>query len=124
MLDPAIHQRTRLRIMTLLFRNRQAAYTAVRDALGLTDGNLASHAARLEEAGYLDQRRVLLGREGFELRYFLTAAGEQAFRAYLGDLRELLREAEGGSGRGQGRAAKERGTGSRPDPDPDDPAAA
>lgn len=85
-LDPVIHQPTRLRIMTLLHRNRQAAFTWIRDVLGLTDGNLGSHAARLEGAGYVEQGRALTP-NGFQVRLRVTPAGDDAFRAYLAALR-------------------------------------
>ena len=88
-LDPVIHQATRLRSMALLFRNRVAAFTWVRDALSLTDGNLDTHAAKLEEAGYLKRGRALdIG--GFQVRLKITPEGDAAFRAYLEGLREYL----------------------------------
>lgn len=92
MLDPVIHQATRLRIMAALQRNREASFTGLRDALGLTDGNLASHAGRLEEAGYLVSRRALAGLS-FEVRYRITPEGAAAFEAYAAALLDLLREA-------------------------------
>lgn len=90
MLDPVIHQATRLRIMAALFRNREATFTALRDGLGLTDGNLGSHAAALEKAGYLESRRALSATLSFEVRYRITAAGSAAFVAYTEELRALL----------------------------------
>lgn len=89
MLDPVIHQAARLRVMAALQRNREARFTALRDALGLTDGNLASHAAVLEKAGYVEARRVLTP-AGFELRYRITPRGVEAFLAYVAELRALL----------------------------------
>lgn len=89
MLDPVIHQPTRLRIMAALQRNREARFTHLRDALGLTDGNLGSHAATLEKAGYVEARRALAP-TGFELRYRITAKGAAAFLAYVADLQALL----------------------------------
>ena len=88
-LDPVIHQATRLRIMAALFRNREASFTALRDGLGLTDGNLGSHAAALEKAGYVESRRALAGLS-FEVRYRITAAGSAAFVAYTHELKALL----------------------------------
>ncbi len=88
-LDPVIHQSTRLRIMTLLFRNRVAAFTWARDALGLTDGNLDTHAKRLEDAGYVRRGRVLTT-GGFQVRLRITPEGDAAFRAYLEGLRAYL----------------------------------
>ena len=88
-LDPVIHQPTRLRILALLYRNRRAAFTWVRDALGLTDGNLGSHAAKLAEAAYIDQGRVLTT-TGFQVWLRMTPKGDEAFRAYLDALKAYL----------------------------------
>lgn len=84
-----IHQPQRLRLMALLYRHRDVSYTVTRDLLGLTDGNLASHAKRLEDAGLLASRRALAGRQ-FEVRYRITEQGSAAFRAYLDWLRSFL----------------------------------
>lgn len=89
MLDPVIHQATRLRIMTALQRNRELSFTRLRDGLGLTDGNLGSHAATLEKAGYVASRRALAGLS-FEVRYRITPKGSEAFRAYAKELLALL----------------------------------
>lgn len=88
-LDPTIHQATRLRIMAALFRNRESSFTRLRDGLALTDGNLGSHAAALEKAGYVESRRALAGLS-FEVRYRITPAGSAAFVAYTQALRALL----------------------------------
>jgi DNA-binding MarR family transcriptional regulator len=100
-LDPVIHQATRLRILAALYKNRESSFTDLRNGLDLTDGNLASHAERLQEAGYLDARRALAGLS-FEVRYRITAAGSEAFRAYVAELRSLLADAvEADSGTAQ-----------------------
>lgn len=91
-LDAVIHQHTRLQLMAALYRNGRASFTALRDGLGLTAGNLAGHAAKLEEAGYIEARRVLVDVR-FEMQYRLTDRGAQAFRAYLVALRGLVEEA-------------------------------
>ena len=88
-LDPLIHQATRLRIMAALFRNRESSFTRLRDGLQLTDGNLGSHAAALEKAGYVASRRALSGL-AFEVRYRITPQGSAAFVAYTESLRALL----------------------------------
>jgi DNA-binding MarR family transcriptional regulator len=88
-LDPVIHQVVRLRIMALLSRNRAAPFVWVRDVLGLTDGNLGSHMARLASAGYAVSTRTLT-RSGFQVWLRVTAAGDEAYRAYLSALRSYL----------------------------------
>lgn len=91
LLDPVIHQATRLRIMAALHRNREASFTRLRDGFGLTDGNLGSHAAALEKAGYVEARRVLAGLS-FEVRYRITPNGAKAFQAYARALRTILQD--------------------------------
>lgn len=88
-----IHQPVRLQIVGLLYRTRDAAFTTVRDRLDLTDGNLATHADRLEEAGFLEARRALTS-DGFEKRYRITEDGSKAFRRYLGQLRGFVDEVD------------------------------
>lgn len=88
-LDALIHQRTRLSILAALHRNRQASFTDLRDGLDLTGGNLKSHADKLEDAGYIESFRALVGTE-FETRYRITDEGSEAFQDYLEDLESLL----------------------------------
>ncbi|MEA3200178.1 MAG: hypothetical protein QOE90_1606 [Thermoplasmata archaeon] len=88
-LDPVIHQATRLRIVALLARNRELTFGAMREALGLTEGNLGSHLTRLQEAAYAEPKDVLAG-VSFETRWRLTTRGEEAWRAYLAALRDVL----------------------------------
>ncbi len=93
-LNPIIHQATRLSILALLFRNRNASFTWVRDSLGLTDGNLDTHSTRLEGQGYIQCGRVLTTR-GFQVRMSITPKGDVAFRDYLEALRGYLQSTSG-----------------------------
>ncbi|MHB8587097.1 MAG: transcriptional regulator [Thermoplasmatota archaeon] len=94
MLDPVVHQETRLRILACLSRNREMSFSRLCEALSLTPGNLSSHAARLTEAGLIEARHALAG-VSFEQRYHLTPKGVEAFRTYLGQLAALLAGNEG-----------------------------
>lgn len=93
-LDELIHQRTRLRVMTLLHRNRRAAFTWVQETLELTPGNLDSHVGRLEDAGYLERGRVLT-EDGFQVEIRITDEGDEGFEAYLADLEAFRRPDKG-----------------------------
>jgi DNA-binding MarR family transcriptional regulator len=95
-LDEVIHQPTRLRLMVVLYRHRVLSYAILRNRLGLTDGNLATHARRLEAAGYIRARRVLRGLS-FVVEYEITHEGVEAYRAYVAQLERLLRSAEPGA---------------------------
>lgn len=76
-------------MLTLLYRNRELAVTTIRDALAMTDGNLASHLSRLEAAGYVKTGRVLAALT-FEVHAKITDAGSDAYRRYLAALRSFL----------------------------------
>lgn len=93
-LDPLLAQPTRLQIVALLFRNRHVAATELARALDLTPGNVASHVAKLEEAGHVESLRAL-SPLGFQVRYRITPAGDAAFRAHVDALRALMRDATG-----------------------------
>ena len=94
-LDPMLHQPTRLEIMAYLYRSRQAGFTELRDALGLTAGNLQSHGEKLQKAGYVEMAKVLAGI--FEVRWRITPAGDAAFEAYFEQLRALMSRIAPGS---------------------------
>lgn len=79
--------------MTVLYRNRELAVTTLRNALDLTDGNLASHLSKLEEVGYVKTGRVLVG-VSFEVHAKITDTGSVAFKTYLATLRSFLEAAD------------------------------
>jgi DNA-binding MarR family transcriptional regulator len=88
-LDPLIHERLRLGILSALVVQESISFTELRDLLQTTDGNLSVQARKLEAAGYVicDKR--------FEARkpkstYRLSAAGRAALESYLETLAELL----------------------------------
>jgi DNA-binding MarR family transcriptional regulator len=89
-LDPVIHQPNRLQLLGYLQRNRESSFARLRNAFGLTAGNLATHLSRLEEAGFVSSRHALTSR--FEVRYAITPQGSEALRAYVARLTALLRE--------------------------------
>lgn len=88
-LDPLLHQPTRLRLMLVLYRNRQASAAWLKRTLGLTDGNLFGHARRLVEADYLLQGRVLSA-DGFAVVLRITPTGTTAIKKYLQAWRTIL----------------------------------
>ncbi len=92
-LDPVIHQETRLRLMALLAslgEGAQVEFTWLKEALELTEGNLSSHLAKLEEAGYV---QVEKGYQGRRPRTWirLTPQGRAAYQAHRQALLELLK---------------------------------
>ena len=92
-LDRLFHERARLGIATALAAHPEGLpFTALRDLVGLTDGNLNRHLKVLVDEGCAvvekDRRQ---GRA--RTRVVLTAAGRARFQAYLEALEAALREA-------------------------------
>lgn len=79
--DPVVHDRVRLAILTSLASEQPLSFTALRQRLGLTDGNLSVHARRLEEVGYVAASR-LGQRPARRTEFRLTPAGRRALLRY------------------------------------------
>ena len=89
-LDETVHQRHRLGILTITAEAQSADFGYLRDALGLTPGNLSRHLTVLEEAGLI---QVTKGYEGRRPRTWvkITSEGRSALAAELNALSELLK---------------------------------
>jgi DNA-binding MarR family transcriptional regulator len=97
-LDPLLHERGRLAIVSVLAAVEGLTFTELRDQLGMTDGNLSVHLTKLEEKGYASIDKRFVGRRP-QTTVKLTRAGRDAFRRYLDHLEAIVRQ-----GRGQHRA--------------------
>ncbi len=95
-LDPVIHERTRLSILTALFTSREpgSSFSDLRDTLALTDGNLLAHLRTLEQAEFIERVKEGAGR-GSTTTIQLSAHGRKSFRKYLDQLESLVRSARG-----------------------------
>lgn len=88
-LDPVVHDRVRLSIVSTLAARRRVDYLELRTLLGLTDGNLAGHLRVLERAGYVDFEKTFVERKS-RTTYRLTPAGRRAFERYVAVLASHL----------------------------------
>ena len=88
-LDETVHQRHRLGILTIAAEAESADFGYLRDALGLTPGNLSRHLTVLEDAGLI---QVWKGYEGRRPRTWvrITGPGRSALAAEIAALTELL----------------------------------
>jgi len=90
-LDDVIHGRVRLGIMSYLASVEVASFTELKQALGITQGNLSVHLRKLEEAGYVEIEKSFLDRKPLT-RARLTPAGSKAFSTYLAAMSKLLED--------------------------------
>jgi len=88
-LDPVIHGKLRLAVLSLLLGVEQADFTWLRDKTGSTDGNLGAQMLKLEEAGYVAMEKRFAGRKP-QTMYRMTTAGREALATYVAALKRLL----------------------------------
>ncbi len=89
-LDPMIHERIRLGIVSALAVNDRLTFNELKRLLNTSDGNLSVHARKLEEAGYLGCDKYFAGRVP-KTEYRLTAAGRRSLQRYLDRMEEIIR---------------------------------
>lgn len=89
-LDPLLHERGRLAIVSVLAAVDHLTFTELRDQLEMTDGNLSVHLQKLEEKGYVAIDKQFVGRRP-QTSCRLTRTGRQAFIRYLNHLEAIIR---------------------------------
>jgi DNA-binding MarR family transcriptional regulator len=92
LLDPLVHERVRLGIVSALAVNASVTFPDLKKLLNTTDGNLSVHARKLEEAGYISCTKSFHGRIP-KTEYRLTASGRQALERYLNEMEGLIEAA-------------------------------
>jgi DNA-binding HxlR family transcriptional regulator len=93
-LNPVIHGKLRLALLSLLSSVEEAEFTWLRAKTGSTDGNLGAQLAKLEEAGYIAVKKKFVQRKPQTL-YRMTESGRLALTDYVRALKQLLGEAIG-----------------------------
>ena len=88
-LDPVLHERGRLAIVSVLAAVDRLTFTELRDTLEMTDGNLSVHLQKLEDKGYVAIDKQFVGRRP-QTTCRLTRAGRQAFVRYLDHLQAIV----------------------------------
>ena len=88
-LDRVIHEPGRLMILTLLWSVKECDFLYLMNATELSKGNLSSHLAKLEEAGYVEIEKAYRGKVPMTLLR-LTRAGRIAFDKYRKGLKAAV----------------------------------
>lgn len=88
-LNPVVHGRLRLALLSLLAGVESAEFTWLRSKTEATDGNLGAQLLKLEEAGYVKVEKRFVSRKPQTL-YRITSAGRAALKDYVRALQGLL----------------------------------
>ena len=88
-LNPVVHGKLRLALLSLLAGVEQADFNWLRDKTGSTDGNLGAQLFKLEEAGYVAVEKTFVRRKPQTI-YRMTEPGRTALSEYVKALKQLL----------------------------------
>lgn len=87
--DRLLHEPARLAIVTLLYAVESADFLFLLRESRLSKGNLSSHLARLESAGYVTIEKTFRGKIPLTICR-LTGGGREALRRYRDHLKRLV----------------------------------
>jgi DNA-binding transcriptional ArsR family regulator len=88
-IDRVIHEPARLMVVALLAAVVEADFQYLRQATGLTQGNLSAHLSKLEEAGYVAIEKSFRGKYPLTICR-LTERGTEVLNNYRKVIRAAL----------------------------------
>lgn len=88
--DELILSKTRLGIIAALMGGDKLDFTRLRNALELSDGNLSIQIRKLEEAGYIEVKKVFVDRKP-KTFCKITRKGQRAVKNLIGELESLIK---------------------------------
>jgi DNA-binding MarR family transcriptional regulator len=89
-LNKFFENRVRLGIMSVLIVNNSYDFNNLKETLGVTDGNLASHLKALEENNLIKVNKQFIGRKP-NTSYSITESGAALFRDHIKALEDLIK---------------------------------
>lgn len=84
-----VHEPGRLSILVILSAVEEADFLFLINQTGMTKGNLSSHTAKLEKAGYIEIDKSIAGKTTRTV-YHLTDRGAEALRTYRDHMAGVL----------------------------------
>nr|WP_321224826.1 transcriptional regulator [uncultured Psychroserpens sp.] len=92
-INKAFDHRIRLGIMSILMVNEYADFNMLKELLGATDGNLASHTKALEKEAYITVEKQFIGRKP-NTRYSASKLGRLEFKKHIEALEKLIHKGQ------------------------------
>ena len=89
-INKAFDHRIRLGIMSVLMVNDHADFKTLKELLGATDGNLASHTKALEKVEFIRVETQFIGRKP-NTKYIATELGKLEFKKHINALEKLIK---------------------------------
>lgn len=92
-MDELLHHPIRLAIITALSQVDTGDFNWLKEIARATDGNLASHLRKLEDAGYITVTKTFIGRKPSTI-YALSEQGRVALMNYMQMLSVIVKQFE------------------------------
>lgn len=89
-LDKVLEHRLRLQIMSVLIANEAYDFNSLKELLGVTDGNLASHIKALEREKYVLIHKTFVDKKP-NTKYKASEKGKNAFRKHIDALEAVVK---------------------------------
>ena len=89
MVELFLENRVRLGIMSALMVNNSLDFNTLKELLGVTDGNLASHLKALEKGDLVKIQKQFIGRKP-NTKYIASEKGKIVFKEHLDALEKLI----------------------------------
>lgn len=81
--------------MSALLVNDSLDFTALKDFLQVTDGNLATHIKKLEREQFVEIKKSFIENKP-NTRYSITQTGKKAFEEHLAVLEQIIQTQKNG----------------------------
>ena len=89
-INKVFDHRVRLGIMSILVVHEFADFNTLKETLGVTDGNLASHLKSLEKEKYINVSKEFLGNKP-NTKYRSTKLGTMEFKKHINALERIIK---------------------------------
>ena len=80
--DNIFFEKTRLSMMTILYKEESVSFNRFKKLIGGSDGAIFTHLQKLSEAGYINQKKEIVG-DRAQTVYNLTKPGKKLFQNYM-----------------------------------------
>ncbi len=91
LLDKILAHSVRLQIMSVLVANDSYDFNSLKEIIGVTDGNLATHIKALEREKYISVFKSFVDRKP-NTKYKATDRGRLVFKKHLDGLEQLIKQ--------------------------------
>lgn len=88
--DNIFFEKTRLSMMTLLYKEKYVSFNRFKKLLGSSDGAIYTHLKKLIEGNYIEAKKEIIAGQ-VQTTYFLTKAGKTMFKKYMDFLENIVR---------------------------------